>query len=100
MWFLLRAVFWLSIVFASISWPQGPAAPVRVLASGAGKVQDVLGKAAAKAQAGVEEACLRAPSTCLNAAARLNRLTEGPRSSGMEKTLPQPAVVDARPVAH
>jgi hypothetical protein len=48
---LLRTIFWLSIVFESISWPSGPGASVKVKAMAARGVQDIRGQMIGMAQA-------------------------------------------------
>lgn len=97
MMFVLRSVFWLSIVFASISWPRGPIALVLAKARAARGVQDILGQTIGRAQAGAEEACLRAPAACLEGAAHLAPMVAGPHSGGNGKTPPNSPVVDASP---
>jgi hypothetical protein len=59
MLFLLRSVFWLSIVFASVSWPSDPIASVMAKARAARGVQDSLGQTIGMAQAGAEKAWSR-----------------------------------------
>lgn len=100
MLFLLRSIFWLSIVFASISWPSDPIALVMVKARAARGVQDILGRTIGLAQAGAEKACLRAPATCLEGAARLSRTVAGQRSGGNDKTPPNSPVIDATAAAN
>jgi hypothetical protein len=51
MLFLLRSIFWLSIVFESISWPSGPGPSVTAKAMAARGVQDILGQMIGMAQA-------------------------------------------------
>ena len=98
MLFLLRSIFWLSIVFASISWPSDPTAPVVAKARAARGVQDILGQMIGMPQAG--RACLRAPATCLEGAAHLSRMVAGQRSGGNGKTPPNSPVVDASAAAN
>jgi hypothetical protein len=100
MLFLLRSIFWLSIVFASISWPSDPLASVMAKARDARGVQDSLGQTIGRAQAGAEKACLRAPAACLEGAAHLSRMVAGQRSGGNDKTPPHSPVVDASASAH
>jgi hypothetical protein len=98
MLFLLRSLFWLSIVFASISWPSDPVAPV--MAKAAREMQDILGQTAGMAQPGAGKACLRAPAACLAGAAHLTRMVAGRPSGGNGKTAPNSPVVDAPAAAH
>jgi hypothetical protein len=51
MLFLLRSIFWLLIVFESISWPSGPGPSVTAKAMAARGVQDILGQMIGMAQA-------------------------------------------------
>jgi hypothetical protein len=66
MLFLLRSIFWLSIVFAFISWSSDPVASVIAKARAAREVQDIVGQMIGTAQAGAEQACLRACRYCPN----------------------------------
>jgi hypothetical protein len=77
MLFLLRSIFWFSIVFASVSWPSDPLGSVMAKVSAARRVQDSLGQTIGTAQAGTERACLRAPAACLEGAAPLSRMAAG-----------------------
>jgi hypothetical protein len=94
MLFLLLSVFWLSIVFASVSWPSDPIASVMAKARAARGVQDSLGQTIDMAQAGAEKACLRAP------AAHLSRMVAGQRSGGNDKTPPNSPFVDPSAAAN
>jgi hypothetical protein len=91
MWFLVRAVFWLSIVYAAIFWPNepvtGPSGMVR-------KAQDLLGKTIAMAQAEAQKACLRSPGACLEGALTLSPVVGELRSGGKVTAPPRPATVD------
>jgi hypothetical protein len=98
MLFLLRSLFWLSIVFASISWPSDSGAPV--MAKAAREMRDILGQTAGMAQAGAGKACLGAPAACLAGAAHLSRMVTGQRSGGDGKTPPNSPVVDTPAAAH
>ena len=101
MLFLLRSIFWLSIVFASISWPSVPVASVIAKARAARGVQNILGQMIGMAaQTGSGKACLRAPAACLEGAAQLNRMVAGQRSGGNGKTPPNSTVVDASVAAN
>jgi hypothetical protein len=100
MLFLLRSIFWLSIVFASISWPSDPVASVIAKARAARGVQDILGQMVGMAaQEGSGKACLRAPAACLEGAAHLPH-GRGQRSGGNGKTPPNSPVVDASAAAN
>ncbi len=93
--FVLRSIFWLSIVFASISWPSDPIFSVMAKARAARGVQEILGQTIGMVQAGAEKACLRAPAACLEGAAHLSRMGAGQRPGGKDKTPPNSPVVDA-----
>jgi hypothetical protein len=75
MLFLFRSVFWLSIVFASISWPGDPLAWRRRELRG---VRSAGRKPRRKG--------LRAPAACRAGAAHLSRMGAGQRSGGNDKT--------------
>jgi hypothetical protein len=100
MLFLLRSIFWLSIIFASIPWPGGPVALVMAKARAAGGVQDILGRMIGIAQGGSGEACLRAPAACLEGAIHLNRMVAGQRPGGNGKAPPISPAVDASAAAN
>ncbi|MGH6799983.1 MAG: hypothetical protein ACRECZ_00975 [Methylocella sp.] len=100
MLFLLRSIFWLSIVFASISWPSDPVASVIAKARAARGVQDVMGQMIGMARAGNRKACLRAPAACLEGAAHVDRMVAGQRSGGNGKTPPNSPAVDASAAAN
>ncbi len=99
MLFLLRSIFWLSIVFASISWPSDPIAPVMAKVRAARGVHDILGQTIGMAQAGAEKACLRGPAACLEGEAHLSCMVAGQRAGG-DKTPPNSPVVDASAAAN
>ena len=82
MLFLLRSIFWLSIIFASIPWPGGPVALVMAKARATRGVQDILGQMIGIAQAGSGECRLRAPAACLAGAIHFNRIVAGQRAGG------------------
>jgi hypothetical protein len=98
MWFLLRCVFWLSIVFASIFWSKGPAVWTRGKVTH--EVQGILGQTRGMARAEAEKTCLRSPAACLEAVAHLNRLAAGRGLGGEETKLPRSAVVDGSAAAN
>jgi hypothetical protein len=81
----LRSIFWLSIVFAPISWPSDPIASVMAKARAARGVQDSLGQTTGLAQAGAEKP-VPAPASCFEAAAHRSRMVAGQRSGGNDKT--------------
>jgi hypothetical protein len=74
MWFLIRSTFWLTIVFASISWP--PAADPKLSTSAAiwSTVREFLGKSLEQARAQGETACSAAPVACFEAAAAVSQI--------------------------
>lgn len=100
MLFLLRSIFWLSIVFASIPWPGGSHDLVMAKARTARGAKDMLGQMTGIAQAGVGEACLRAPAACLEGAMQLNRMIAGQRAGGNGKAPPKSPAVDASAAAN
>lgn len=100
MLFLLRCIFWLSIVYASISWPSDPLAPVVTKASAAREVRDILSQTLGIAQAGAGKACLHAPAACLEGAAHLSSMAAGWHSGGNKTNPPTSMVVDAPAAAN
>ncbi|ACK50619.1 conserved hypothetical protein [Methylocella silvestris BL2] len=80
MWFLIRSVFWLSIVFAFLPWPEN---------SLIGQISAALQSGAKAAiMAAIDEArttgasaCAKAPAACLEAAARLGQFAAGSAAS-------------------
>lgn len=100
MLFLIRCIFWLSIVFASISWPSDPLVPVVTKASAARQVRDILSQTLSIAQAGGGKACLRAPVACLEGAAHLRRMAAGWNSGGNKAPPPTSMVVDVPAAAN
>jgi hypothetical protein len=94
MWFILRAVFWLSAVFLWIYWPKDPADTVRIRAGALREAQDILGRTAGLAEAGVEKGCSHAPAACLEGAARLGQLIGPGRSGTGGRTRPHRRDVD------
>ncbi|VFU10353.1 hypothetical protein [Methylocella tundrae] len=73
MWFLIRAVFWLSIVFALMPWPEGAGLhSSTAIWTGA---RNAIGAAVGQARAKSQQLCTDAPIACLEAAAKLGQLT-------------------------
>jgi hypothetical protein len=95
MWFLLRAVFWLSIVYASIFSPKDPAASAQALAWIAREAKATFGRSAGLAEEGAEKACRRMPGACLEGAARLGKMIAADPPKAKGKALPRPTVVDS-----
>ncbi len=83
MFFLLRAMFWLAILFAALPWPDDVRPPTR--AQSAPKPQDIFAKALEQARAGVERACLDAPAACAEAAADASRLLASDKRQDLDK---------------
>ncbi|WOJ90785.1 hypothetical protein RZS28_05720 [Methylocapsa polymorpha] len=83
MFFLLRVVFWLAIVFASIFWPENVKPPAR--AEITPKAREILGKTLEQAREGVEKACVSAPISCLEAAVGASQLVGEKRREGKAK---------------
>jgi hypothetical protein len=74
MFFLLRVVFWLAIVFASISWPEDVRPPARA-----------------------EKACVSDPMACLEAAVGASQIVGEKRREGKAKApLDSPAARPSR----
>ncbi|WP_026607906.1 hypothetical protein [Methylocapsa acidiphila] len=91
MFFLLRVVFWLGIVFASLPWPED-FRPAR--AGVETKAREMLGAAVDGARAGIGKVCLDAPAACLDAAGGLGRLAS---AAAREGKAPKPQASAARP---
>jgi hypothetical protein len=71
MWFLIRAAFWLAIVFAALPWPDGSAVSFSPPVAMWSRTRDAIGAALGKARAEGEKICMNAPVPCLKAAARI-----------------------------
>jgi hypothetical protein len=73
MWFLIRAAFWLSIVFAALPWPQGsglrPSTPDAIWSG----IRSSIAAALGKARAAGEKLCMDSPVACLKAAAQIEK---------------------------
>ncbi len=73
MWFLIRAAFWLSIVFALLPWPEDSglqsSPPVAIWS----RTRDAIGAAIGKARADSTKICTDSPLACLKAAVRLDQ---------------------------
>jgi hypothetical protein len=92
MWFLLRTVFWLSIVFAFIFWPKDQSNWTRAKVTHG--VQDFLGRTAGLAQAEAERMCLHAPAACVEGASHLSHAVVGHSLGVKDKAVPRSPVVD------
>lgn len=77
MWFLIRAVFWLSIVFALMPWPES--AGLRSSATIWTGARGVIGAAIGQARIKGQQLCTDAPVACLEAATKLDQLTANRR---------------------
>ena len=97
MWFLIRAAFWLSIVFALLPWPDnsgfGSSPPAAIWS----RTRDAIGAALGKARAAGDKICTDSPLACLKAAARLDqfaadkRADDGAHGAGAARKPPPPA---------
>ena len=99
MFFLLRTVFWLTVVFSSISWSAealGPQLGDRRVATTDSGLATVAGFGDAVVRA-AEGWCVRSAQTCLADAAKLTALVES--GDGEEEREPAfPVAVAALPV--
>lgn len=95
--FLLRCAFWLSVVYASMSWAPGTLAPVNVGSSlveaGRSQTQSLVASAAARAT----DLCARHARECIAEAARLTALISATDRSA-EAAADEPKT-DAMPTA-
>lgn len=89
MFFLLRVVFWLGIVFAYMSWTNDARPPT--FSEIASKARGLLQKSVAEAQDRVEKACLNEPSACFEAAANMGQAAKDPRDGKAKASPPSGA---------
>jgi hypothetical protein len=79
MWFLIRAAFWLSVVFALLPWPEDsgvrPSAPAAIWS----RSRDAIGAALGKVQAASAKVCGESPLACLETAAGLAQVVAAKR---------------------
>ena|SRR6516165_5643696 len=73
MFFLLRATFWLSLIFLCVYWGGTPSGLKHVL-DGLTNTNSRAAKSFNEAKAQLESACLERPKTCMDIAARLNQI--------------------------
>ena len=85
MLFLIRVIFWLSIVSYFLPWPEDKIALFLTKSDVKSEAQDILCRTVGMAQAAAERECLRAPAACLKGAARLSRMTGGHLTAGKDK---------------
>ncbi|HMF06197.1 MAG TPA: hypothetical protein VKE72_04185 [Methylocella sp.] len=92
MLFLLRAIFWLSIVAYFLPWPEDPIASLLAKTEVQDAARDFLdaardfwGRTVGLAQAAAERECLRAPEACLKASAGLGRTAARHPASSTDK---------------
>jgi hypothetical protein len=104
MWFLIRAAFWLSIVFALLPWPDngfGSSPPAAIWS----RTRDAIGAALGKARAAGEKICTDSPLACLKAAARLDqfaadkRADDGAHGAGAARQPPLRSELQAPPAS-
>jgi hypothetical protein len=81
MFFLIRCVFWLTIVFHAMSWPQetpsaqaGGSLQDGMIKAATGMAGDLATAAGSIVKAKLEEGCLKVPSDCVAAAAKLPQI--------------------------
>jgi hypothetical protein len=96
MLFLIRAIFWLSIVSYFLPWPEDKIALFLTKCDLKSEAQDILGRTVGMA---AERECLRVPATCLKEAARLSRMAAGHLMAGKDKA-PSLPPVDAPSARH
>jgi len=92
MLFLIRAIFWLSIVSYFLPWPEDEIALLLTKSDVKSEAQHILGRTVVMAQAAAEQECLRAPAACLRGAARLSHMAAGHLMSGKDKAPSRPPV--------
>lgn len=73
MLFLVRAIFWLTIVFASMPWPGDDRPRLPASAGLWPKVWESFGAALDEASAWGQKACAGAPAACFEAAAHASQ---------------------------
>ncbi len=95
MFFLIRCVFWLTIVFHAMSWPQETPSM-----EAGGSLQDGMVKAAADmagnlasaagtiVKAKLEEGCLKVPADCVAAAAKLRQYAAAAQAPQTVEVIP------------
>ncbi len=86
MWFLMRAIFWLSIVFSLMPWPEESglhSSPVTVWT----KARDAVGSAIRQARTDSEKICRDSPIACLEAATKLGQFAaDKPTDEAKQRT--------------
>jgi hypothetical protein len=85
MLFVIRAVFWLSIVFYFLPWPEDPIASLPAKSEVQSAAQDIWGCIVAKAQTAAERESLHLPEACLKGAAQPDRRAAWHPASGRDK---------------
>jgi len=71
MLFLIRCAFWLTIVFASMPWPEDIPPPAIATSKGAPMAGDILREARDQAWIKFGSACVSAPIACWRTAMQL-----------------------------
>jgi hypothetical protein len=105
MWFLIRAAFWLSIVFALLPWPEGSRLKLSPPGAMWSRTSDAVGAALSNARAAGEKVCMGSPVACLNAAVRLEQIAPGKRtedsnpasSAARQPSAPPPGEIRPQP---
>ena len=95
--FFLRCVFWLSIVYASMSWTNG-ALSNRDLVQSTAKAGHVAVEAVDMASSGLSVFCKRRPADCLADAARLTALVDASAASTPSEADTSVSAVSAVPM--
>jgi hypothetical protein len=87
MFFFLRCIFWLSIVYATIFWPKDfdPKAAVEILP----KARQLAGEAVGQARDEIARSCINAPAVCLEAYGFLNLPASTARAGGKTRASPR-----------
>ena len=93
--FFLRCVFWLSIVYASMSWTREDLASTTWFHTpGTGSISGYLGGKTA----GAEAFCKQHPARCLADAASLTTLIDGAKAEDLSSADDRPAAAASPPV--
>ncbi|PNG26552.1 hypothetical protein [Methylocella silvestris] len=90
MWFLIRSVFWLAIVFACLPWPENSLIRQISAALQSGTKAAVMA-AIDEARTTGAMTCANAPAACLEAAGRLGQFAAGSAASVSAGPLPAEA---------
>jgi len=97
MFFLIRCVFWLTIVFHAMTWPQetpsaqaaGGSLQDGMIKAAAGVAGDLAAAAGSIVKAKLEEGCLKVPADCVAAAAKLPQIVATTQAPAVEVLPPK-----------